>query len=617
MGLLAVDSSQAGTLFEALLEGDADEFLAIGHSLRDHADRSALAQRCRDLLRNERETPSRRFRAGMALASQLGDTPAPDDATLRTEAAFFTEYFLAELLTNPDRYSDWPAALRPAAPILIPSLEAAFRDTRRADSVRFLAATVLAQIAEKDPDTLTELLLDANARQFPVIVHALYGFQASVAPRLARLITDAPPAGAPPEARYAFVARQANAAIALLHCGESGRVWPLLRQSPDPLLRTYLIDRLPRLAPDPPAIVERLAGESDVSARRALVLIVGGIPTELRSPSWAGRAAEQLLELFERDPDAGIHSAAESALRRWDKEETLRRATMRLPVGNAREGQAWYLTGNGHTMARLPGPIRFRMGASNYEEESDHDETPVIREIPRSFWIAAKETTAEQYLESRKVKSPHDLRRERGSAIDAVSWYNAVAYCRWLSEREHVPPDEMCYPPIEEIKAGMKPYPNYLNRTGYRLPTEAEFEYACRAGAGTSRFFGDDPKMLPRYAWFTNNAEGVIHRTGLRLPNDFGLFDVLGNVKEWCQGSYKENPVAGPDREDDDDAKVIYVVARGGCYADRAMLSVPRIAIPRHPMTGITPWAFASRERRGTRNERYGVCRGRIIDVET
>src|SRR5262249_28358429 len=145
----------------------------------------------------------------------------------------------------------------------------------------------------------------------------LADFRGNLTTRLTSLIEDTPAAGATPEERYAFVSRQANAAIGLMHCGDADRVWPLLRHSPDPLLRTYLVDRLPRLAPDPSAIVGRLEIEREASARRALVLILGGIPTDLRSPSWAGAALDRLMNLYQSDTDPGIHSAAEWTLRRW------------------------------------------------------------------------------------------------------------------------------------------------------------------------------------------------------------------------------------------------------------------------------------------------------------
>jgi formylglycine-generating enzyme required for sulfatase activity len=101
--------------------------------------------------------------------------------------------------------------------------------------------------------------------------------------------------------------------------------------------------------------------------------------------------------------------------------------------------------------------------------------------------------------------------------------------------------------------------PDYLKRTGYRLPSEAEWEYACRAGAVTSRFYGETDGLLERYAWYSKNSvdrgllPGIPGRFGVSgdsvKPNDFGLFDMLGNAAEWCQdpiSAYKD----GDDIED-------------------------------------------------------------------
>ncbi len=527
-----------------LLDDDPDDFLVIRDALRDHGDRSSLAQKCRDLLGNERERPDRRLRAGMTLAGLLSDRLAPEDSALRGAAGFLADQCLVDLLAHPDRYNDWLAALRPAGPVLVPPLESVFRDPRRADGndARFLAATILAKFVAGEPERLTDLLLDADTRQFPVILTALSGFQSSVIPRLTRMISEVPPVGAAPDARYSFVKRQANAAIGLLHCGDEGSLWPLLRHSPDPLLRTYLVDRLHRLTPDPQVLVNRLGQEGDVSVRRALILILGGIPASLQSGSWTGPAAEALQALYQNDPDPGIHSAAQWALHQLHRDEVLKEADTRIAGEQATRGRLWYVTRTGHhEMAILPGPIEFKMGSDNKEPGRDRDEVRRSRTIPRTFSIATKEVTARQFLEFKAFERfPNEACPERDCPINVIQWLDAVAYCRWLSEQEHVPEEQMCYPPQKDIRPGMTPYPDYLSRTGYRLPTEAEWEYACRALAVTSRFIGNDPVMLDRYDWFINNSEGMTHRVGSLLPNDFGLFDVLGNVREWCQETYKE-----------------------------------------------------------------------------
>ena len=100
------------------------------------------------------------------------------------------------------------------------------------------------------------------------------------------------------------------------------------------------------------------------------------------------------------------------------------------------------------------------------------------------------------------------------SPATAITWNDAVAYCQWLSNQE---------------------------KTTYRLPTEAEWEYACRAGTTTQYSFGDDHQQLDQYAWYTKNADRKSHPVGRKLPNGFGLFDMHGNLYEWCGDYFAAN----------------------------------------------------------------------------
>ena len=157
-------------------------FLVILKALCEHGNRPALSQECRELLRNEKEAPDRRLRAGMALAGLLGEAPASQDADLRGAAGFLASHFVNDLLAHPDRYNDWISAMHPARIVLIPPLEQVFRGSR-SDSASFLAASVVANFAAEDPGTLTRFLLEANVRQFPVIFRAPGG-----PPRVARKV---------------------------------------------------------------------------------------------------------------------------------------------------------------------------------------------------------------------------------------------------------------------------------------------------------------------------------------------------------------------------------------------------------------------------------------------
>jgi formylglycine-generating enzyme required for sulfatase activity len=116
---------------------------------------------------------------------------------------------------------------------------------------------------------------------------------------------------------------------------------------------------------------------------------------------------------------------------------------------------------------------------------------------------------------------------------------------------------------------------NYLKRTGYRLPTEAEWEYACRAGAVTSRYYGSSEDLLGQYGWFNGNSQVRTQPVGRLKPNDFGLFDMHGNTWQWCQerGIHSRPWGQKAPREDREDTEPVVElhgrVLRGGSFYDQ------------------------------------------------
>lgn len=149
------------------------------------------------------------------------------------------------------------------------------------------------------------------------------------------------------------------------------------------------------------------------------------------------------------------------------------------------------------------------------------------------------------------------------TAVSQVTWNDAVEFCNWLSRQDNLPP---CYQSGEDGK-----WPLAASGQGYRLLTEAEWEYCCRAGTNTLFFFGDDASQLKEFAWCKQNAGSGVMSVGMKRPNAFGLLDMYGNVFEFChdwyRGSYDKNaPTTDPFGATQGTARVV----RGGCWLSDA-----------------------------------------------
>jgi serine/threonine protein kinase/formylglycine-generating enzyme required for sulfatase activity len=427
--------------------------------------------------------------------------------------------------------------------------------------------------------------------------------------------------------REKWALRKSGACAALVKLGEEGPIRELLKQGADPEARSRLIARLANSGVEARTILQRLEREKDASVRRALILSLGEyegrqIPEEVHD-----RLTEKLLLWYRDDPDPGVHGAIDWLLRHdregpasrplgWGQARALRKIDRDLaararakiassaaarvgtpagggvflgpaagsaPLVSGAAREAWMVNGQGQTFTVLDARSPFLMGSPGDEAGHRRTELLHVRRIGRRFAVASKPVTVaefQRFLEA-NPKIDHLYRRQLspdpdGPAI-SVTWYEAAQYCRWLSEQEGVPEHEMVYPSVAVIEACKKGAPlrlpaNHLKRRGYRLLTEAEWEYACRAGSSTRCAFGSSAELLGRYAWFQGNSLERTWPVGQKRPNDFGLFDMHGNVKTWCQEGrrYRAGTIdrPAPDEEDGRDVTDRFSRAiRGGSYS--------------------------------------------------
>ena len=206
------------------------------------------------------------------------------------------------------------------------------------------------------------------------------------------------------------------------------------------------------------------------------------------------------------------------------------------------------------------------MGSSNSEKGRNNDEGPQKNISISAFWMGAfevsrdafdvfyKDETTPQNSTADAVSRPSQqyidfsmgMGKEGGYPVNSMSQYAALMYCRWL-----------------------------YSKTGvfYRLPTEAEWEYACRAGTTTTYYFGNDSTQLDKYAWFAGNSNDKFQKAGLKLPNAWGLYDMLGNVSEWTLDHYEEKSLENLADKSTDPAPAFSTVRypkvlKGGGFAD-------------------------------------------------
>ena len=368
-------------------------------------------------------------------------------------------------------------------------------------------------------------------------------------------------------------------AISLAHLGQFEDLLDVLRDVHEREARAHAVELVAASRIPASSLVNTMQTKTtSATLRQSLLLSLAEYPLVDFSESNRTYLTSRVLELSRSAAEARVRSAAQFCLTRWD----LPQQPLTALPNTERD---WHTNVIGQVMIELQAPDEVLMGAPYYEQGRVRSEQQHRVRVGRRFAIAATETTVTQF--SRFLKDP----RMEGKSFSfdetrvltpdspqiSVRWYDVARYCQWLSEAEKLPEDDWCFPGIWDVPESEWKLPSdYLSRTGFRMATEAEWEYASRGNSLQSRYYGEDPSLLKSHAWSAENSDWITHPVGRKRPNDFGLFDMLGNVNEWCIDrflAYKPpyHDYAVDDREDTrlQISGGTYRVIRGGSYDSR------------------------------------------------
>ncbi len=472
-----------------------------------------------------------------------------------------------------------------ALPILRKRFEAA--DTESVQRLHVVCA--LAAFGQVECEFLVSSIDGAPPAECANIVSALGGVKDSAFTSLRQRASDR-------EADQEWRSK-ARLAIVALHLGDAWIARDTCRLRPDPIQRTSFIDTFPTWHGDLTELAASVEGSDDGALRSGMGLAVGGVP--VGEVEVAERQAWQVVlsNWYENAKDTGTHGAAGWALRQWNLE-----LPAIAPPRQPSEERDWHINSVGMTMLKIP------PGTFTRKDRRDMDPADQQVTLTRSFLLSDREVSVglfqrfvndPDYPNDDKPDSWEGASKEYSPSaahpVQNVNWYDAVLFCNWLSRREGL---RQYYEPTgkkETLRDHRRREQEYdawqvvADGNGYRLPTEAEWEYACRAMTITEYACGNDESLLDRYAVYDAVRTEIC---GSKMPNSWGLFDMHGNAWEWCHDYYGslgvEEAVTDPSGPQEGDSRVL----RGGSFLHAARNLSSAHRGDHQPVLRFTPHGF-------------------------